>query len=350
MLDKDKKIKVGIIGATGFAGVELVRILLKHPHAELSALGSVSFEGQAISGIYPSLAGLCDLVCTDSQSVIDKSDLVFACVAHGMSQEFAADCAKKSVAFIDLGADFRLESEDEYKEWYDGEFLDKELHEQAAYGLPELFRKDIRGKKIIANPGCYPTGAALALYPALAGGFVEKTGIIIDAKSGVTGAGRSPSQTTHFPLCNEGFAAYKIAAHRHTPEIEQSLSHAVGQELALTFVPHLLPINRGILTTAYAKLKEGVGLDEVYDYYENFYKNEAFVRLKSLGQTVNLRDVKYSNFCDLALHADERAGNLIVTSAIDNMVKGAAGQAVQNMNIIFDLPEGAGLDLIPPAF
>ena len=344
------KIKVGIIGATGYAGVELVRILLTHPNVELTTLGSVSFEGKAISAVYPSLQGLCDIACTTTEEVIAKSDVVFACVAHGMSQEFAAQCFAKGVAFIDLGADFRLENEADYEQWYGGSFTQKELHEKAVYALPELFRAQIKTSKVIANPGCYPTSVALGLYPALKAELIEKTGIVIDAKSGVTGAGRSPSDTTHFPACNEAFSPYKIASHRHTPEIEQTLSAAAGEKITVVFVPHLLPVNRGILSTVYTKLRSGVTCNQVREEYENFYIDEKFVRVKSNGEAANLRDVKYSNYCDISLHLDERTGTLIIVSAIDNMVKGAAGQAVQNMNIIFDLPEDAGLNFIPPAF
>ncbi len=344
------KIKIGIIGATGYAGVELVRILLTHPMAELVALGSVSFEGKALSEVYPSLQGLCQLTCVSTQEVIEKSDVVFACVAHGMSQDFAARCFEKGVAFIDLGADFRLTDEADYERWYGGKFMQKELHENAVYALPELFRQQIKPGKVIANPGCYPTGIALGLFPVLKAQLIEKSGIVIDAKSGVTGAGRSPSAITHFPACNEAFAPYKIASHRHTPEIEQTLSIAAGEKMTVLFVPHLLPVNRGILATMYTKLQKGVTYKQVREAYENFYRDEPFVRLKKDGEIANLRDVKYSNYCDISLHVDERTGTLISVSAIDNMVKGAAGQAVQNMNIIFDLPEDAGLKTIPPAF
>ena len=347
---KNEKIKVGIIGATGYAGIELLRILLNHPNVELAALGSVSFEGKALSDVYPSLQGLCDIACVTTEEVIEKSDVVFACVAHGMSQDFAARCFEKDVAFIDLGADFRLVDEADYEHWYGEKFTEKDLHAKAVYALPELFREQIKSGKIIANPGCYPTGIALGLFPALKAGLVEKSGIVIDAKSGVTGAGRSPSATTHFPACNEAFSPYKIASHRHTPEIEQTLSAAAGEKITVVFVPHLLPVNRGILSTMYAKLPSGVTYQQVRAEYEDFYKDEKFVRIKSDEEIANLRDVKYSNYCDISLHVDERTGTLIIVSAIDNMVKGAAGQAVQNMNIIFDLPEDAGLHFIPPAF
>ena len=347
---KNAKIKVGIIGATGYAGVELARILLTHPQAEIAALGSVSFEGKTLGDVYPSMQGFCDIACASTDEVIEKSDVVFACVAHGMSQEFATKCASKNVAFIDLGADFRLEDESDYMEWYGGSYTGKELHREAVYALPELFRDKIKTCRILANPGCYPTSIALGLYPALQAGMAEKNGIVIDSKSGVTGAGRAPSETTHFPACNEAFSPYKIASHRHTPEIEQTLSHAAGEKITVLFVPHLLPVNRGIISTIYTKLRSGFSIDDVRAAYEKFYGNEPFIRLKKAGEAANLRDVKYSNFCDISLHFDSRTNTFIIVSAIDNMVKGAAGQAVQNMNIIFDLPETVGLNFIPPAF
>lgn len=343
-------VKVGIIGATGYAGAELVRILLGHPNAQLTALGSVSFEGRAMSEVYPSLRGLCDLPCVSTEEVIERSDVVFACVAHGLSQPFAALCAQKGTAFIDLGADFRLASEADYTAWYGGEFEDKALHADAVYALPELFREEIAPGRVLANPGCYPTCAGLGLFPALKHGLIESDGIVIDAKSGVTGAGRAATDTTHYPAVNEAFAPYKIAAHRHTPEIEQTLARAAGHPLKVVFVPHLLPVNRGILSTIYTRLRSEVTAEQVREQYTTFYAGERFVRVLPEGGIANLRDVKYSNFCDISLHADSRTGTLVIVAAIDNMVKGAAGQAVQNMNILFDLPEDTGLTLIPPAF
>lgn len=343
-------IKVGIVGATGYAGLELVRLILSHPEAELAAVSSVSFEGKPIASVYPCLYQICDMVCENSEEVVGKSDVVFACLPHGLSQQLAADCAAKGAVFIDLGADFRLYDEADYKEWYGGEYVDKELHGQAVYALPELYREEIKKTKTVANPGCYPTGVALGLAPALRTGLIETAGIIIDSKSGTTGAGRGLSQNTHYPDCNESFAPYKVAQHRHTPEIEQTLSQVAGEKLKVTFVPHLLPINRGIVSTIYAKLKDGVTAERVHNIYEKVYKGEYFVRVLPQGQTANLKNVRCSNFCDISVHVDERTGTLIVVSAIDNMVKGAAGQAVQNMNLVFGLPEETGLTMIPPAF
>lgn len=343
-------ILAGIIGATGYAGAELTRILLSHPEVKLAALGSQSFEGQALSAVYPSFLGLCDLICEDNGAVVDKSDVVFACLPHGLSQELAAECDAKGKVFIDLGADFRLNSEEDYRSWYGADYQFPELHEKAVYGLPELFREEIAGKRIIANPGCYPTSAALGLYPAIKRGLVETDAIVIDSKSGVTGAGRGLTQNTHFPDCNEAFSPYKVAEHRHTPEIEQTLSRAAGKRLRVTFVPHLLPVNRGIISTMYARLKLGVSETAVREVYEGFYRDSTFVRVLEKGQTANLKNVKYTNLCDISLHVDPRTATLIMVSAIDNMVKGAAGQAVQNMNLVFGLPEETGLILVPPAF
>lgn len=343
-------IKAGIVGATGYAGTELVRLITSHPKAEVSAISSVSFEGKKISDVYPSYIYLNDMVCENVNEVVDKSDVVFAALPHGLSQELASDCKAKGVKFIDLGADFRLNSEDEYSEWYGGTFLDKNLHKEAVYGLPELFRNEIKGKSIIANPGCYTTCSPLALAPAVKNGLVKLKGIICNCASGVTGAGRKPNQGNHYPELNEGFHAYKAAQHRHTPEIEQTLSRLAEEKVTVTFVPHLLPVNRGILATCYADIKEGVSFEEIRKAYEDFYKGEYFVRLLPDGMYADIHNIKYSNFCDISLHYDKRAGKLIVCSAIDNMVKGAAGQAIQNMNIIFGLDEKTGLQILPPAF
>ena len=339
------------MGATGYAGAELVRLLTGHPQAELAAISSVSFTGQALSDIYPAYYHICDLVCGTQEEVVEKSDVVFAALPHGLSQELAKTCYDAGKVFIDLGADFRLENEDDYKEWYGGTYLYKELHEQAVYALPELFREQIRGKKIIANPGCYTTAVPLALAPALRKGYIAAEGIIADCKSGVTGAGRKLTQNTHYPELNEGFSAYKVAAHRHTPEMEQSLSHvAGGAPVKLTFVPHLLPVNRGILATCYAKLQKEVSLQEIRQAYEEQYGDEPFIRLLPEGRVADIKNVRYSNYCDISLHMDPRTNTFIAISAIDNMVKGAAGQAIQNMNLAFGLDETCGLMLTPPAF
>lgn len=345
-----EKIKVGVVGATGYAGSEICRLILGHPQAELAAISSVSFEGMELSQIYPAYYQICDMVCGTQEEAVEKSDVIFAALPHGLSQELGAQCYSLGKTFIDMGADFRLESEEEYKEWYGGTYQDKALHQEAVYGLPEFFRDKIKGKRLIANPGCYTTAVPLALVPALEAGLIEAEGIIADCKSGVTGAGRKPTQSNHYPELNESFTAYKVANHRHTPEIEQTLSKIAGEKLKLTFVPHLLPINRGILATCYAKLKPGVTEEQLWDVYHARYDGEFFVRLLPKGQVANVKYVRYTNYCDVSLFVDSRTGTFIAVSAIDNMVKGAAGQAIQNMNLSFGLEETTGLKLVPPAF
>ncbi len=344
------KLKVGVVGATGYAGAEICRLIMGHPQAEVAAVSSVSFEGMALSQVYPAYRTICDLVCGAENEVLEKSDVVFAALPHGLSQELAAKCDAAGKVFLDMGADFRLESEAEYREWYGGEYTDKALHEKAVYGLPELFREQIRGKKLIANPGCYTTAVPLALAPALENGLIESNGIIADCKSGVTGAGRKPSQSNHYPELNESFTAYKVASHRHTPEMEQTLSKLSGKAIKLTFVPHLLPINRGILATCYGKLKPGVTEKQLREAYDARYGKEFFVRLLPQGETANVKHVRFTNFCDISLFTDPRTETFVAISTIDNMGKGAAGQAVQNMNLSFGLEETAGLLLAPPAF
>ncbi len=340
-------IKIGILGATGYTGAELVRLLMRHPQAQISSVGSNSFVGKKLSDIYPNLKGIFDMQCVSQDEVIDGSDVVFACLPHGLSQEAAAQCISAGKIFIDLGADFRLEDEQQYKEWYGGSFDDHLLHDEAVYALPELFRDKIKGKRLISNPGCYPTASALALFPAIKRGLVETDAIVIDAKSGVTGAGRDHKP---FVELNEAMGAYKVAQHRHTPEIEQTLMKATDKRLRLTFVPHLLPVNRGVSCTCYARLRLGVTEEKLRDAYEGFYEGEQFIRLLPAGEVANIKNVRMSNMCEISLHTDRRTGMMVAVSAIDNMVKGAVGQAIQNMNIVFGLEENTGLDLIPPAF
>lgn len=345
------KIKVGIIGATGYAGVELIRILLGHPNAGLAAISSVSFEGKAISEVYPNLTQICDTVLVNEDEVIEKSDLIFASLPHGLCEALAHKADQKGKKFIDLGADFRLAKEEDYEEWYGLHYNEKELHKKACYCIPELHRERVTEEiSIIGNPGCYPTSIALGVAPILKSGMVDLNSIIIDSKSGVTGAGRGLTQTSHYPECNEAFSPYKVAAHRHTPEIEQTASELAGQDVKVTFVPHLLPLNRGIISTIYVTLDTQVQDNAVYYLYQKFYEKEKFVRVLEKGKTANLKNVKYSNYCDISLHLDKRTNRLVIVSTIDNMVKGAAGQAIQNMNLLYHLPEDTGLNLVPPAF
>lgn len=341
-----KKIKAGIIGATGYAGAELFRLLYNHKNVEIAAVSSTSFEGKALNEVYPALTNEKTYVLCDMDGVIEKSDVIFAALPHGLSEELAAKCEGK--VLIDLGADFRLTSEEDYTKWYGLEYKYPELHKKALYCLPEINREKIPSVDIIANPGCYPTSIALGLMPAIKNGLVSTDTVIIDSKSGVTGAGRGLSQTTHYPDNNEAFSAYKAGLHRHTPEIEQTLSNFAGKKVNVTFVPHLLPVNRGILSTIYVKTNKS--FDEIYTAYENAYKNEKFVRLMPRGSFANIKNVRCSNYCDISLHFDAHTSTLIITSAIDNMVKGAAGQAIQNMNIRFGFEEDEAISMLAPSF
>lgn len=345
-----EQVKIGIIGATGYAGVELIRLLLQHPLVKIAAISSVSFEGRELEEVYPNFAEIFEEVLVDEDTVIERSDVIFTAVSAGICEPFAAKAVAKGKKVIDLGADFRL-SEEDYNQWYHLEYRHPELHRNSCYCIPELHRQRVTPDiAVIGNPGCYVTSAVLALAPVVKAGLAKLDSIVVDSKSGVTGAGRKLTQTSHYPDCNEAFSPYKIACHRHTPEIEQSLSELAGEKVTLTFVPHLLPVNRGIVSTSYVTLNEGVTEDEVETLYRTFYQGETFVRVLKKGSTANLKNVKYSNYCDISLHFDARTGRLILVSALDNMVKGAAGQAIQNLNLLCGLPETAGLLLIPPAF
>ena len=351
-------IKVSVIGAMGYAGVELIRLLLSHPQVKLQNLSSKSFVGKTIDEIYSNLNKNCNKILTDENEVFEETDVLFASLPHGLSEEIANKCFEKNILFIDLGADFRLSNEDDYKNWYKKEYKYKNLHEIAIYSIPEIIsydkvfsNKKLKDAKIIGNPGCYPTSIALALAPALVNKIIENTDIIIDSKSGATGAGRELTLNTHYTECNEAFAPYKIAEHRHTPEIEQTLSNIYGEDIKVTFVPHLLPLNRGIVSTVYTKLKDkNISIEKIHNIYKEFYKDSKFIRILNIGNIANLKNVKYSNYCDISLHIDNRTNKLIIVSVIDNMVKGAAGQAIQNMNIALGLEEDTGLNMIPPAF
>ena len=343
-------VKVGIIGATGYAGAELVRLLLGHPMVEIAAVSSVSDEGTQLAEVFPNLAGAIDMTLVTADEVVEASEVVFASLPHGLSEPIARRCFDKGALFIDLGADFRLYDEADYREWYKLEYKDPELHRSAVYALCEIYRERIRQARRIGNPGCYPTSIALGLYPLLKAKAVRADSIIIDSKSGVTGAGRGLTLGSHYPECNEAISAYKAAAHRHTPEIEQTLSDVSGEKITVTFVPHLLPVNRGILSTIYASLKENIRPEEVRKLYEDAYGGEKFVRLMPEGKFADIKNVRCSNFCDISLHHDSRTGRVIITSAIDNMVKGAAGQAIQNMNIVLGFDEDCGLRTLPHSF
>lgn len=348
-----QKHKVGIIGATGYAGAELVRLLLQHPYITLNKLSSVSYEGQKFSDIYPQLKEICDETLCSEAEVLSECDVIFAALPNCLSEPLAKACVEQDKLFIDLGADFRLDSEEEYKTWYGKPFDNPSLHKLSTYALPELFSEQIKKAKIIGNPGCYPTSIALGLAPALLAGYLDTQNIVIDAKSGATGSGRGLTLTTHFTECNEAFSPYKIGSHRHTPEIEQTLSYIYGNPIQVTFVPHLLPINRGIISTIYAGLSpehKNASAEEIIVLYKKKYDSCKFVRILENGKVANLKNVRYSNYCDISVHKDEHTDKLILVSAIDNMVKGAAGQAIQNMNLVLGFPEESALTQSPPMF
>lgn len=342
--------KVGIVGATGYVGVELLRLLLNHDKVTVTAISSSTFKDEEISSVYKSFFNKTTLVCEDKSEVIEKSDIIFTALPHGLSEEIADEAISKNKKVIDLGADFRLECEDSYEEWYGKKFTCKTIHKDSIYGLPEFNGSKVKEYNIVANPGCYPTSISLGLMPLLKNKLINTQNIICDSKSGITGAGRGLSLKTHFSEANENFAAYGIGSHRHTPEIEQTLSYMANENVEVTFTPHLLPINRGILSTIYCEPKDQLTLEKIHEIYKNQYENEEFVHVLPLGQTAEIKHVKYTNNCHISIHQNYRKNKLIIVSVIDNMVKGAAGQAIQNMNLLLGFPENTGLKLIAPSF
>lgn len=344
-----KPIHVGIIGANGYVGAELIRLLLQHPHVETIAIYSRSNEKEQLASIYPNFYTITNLTFVNEEVLFNESDVIFTSLPHGVSEEYALKCLSMNKRCIDLGADFRLDNEADYQEWYNLPYKYQELHKESVYGLSEIYHSAIKSAKIIGNPGCYPTAIALGLYPLLANQLYSSSHIIIDAKSGITGAGKNVSDTTHFANVYDGFHPYNVAKHRHTPEIRQTLSKFSGSDMHVTFVPHLLPINRGIIATMYVQVAK-IQLDTLHQLYVDTYKNHPFVRVLDLHKTSDIKYVKYSNYCDISLFYDETNQTCIIVSAIDNMVKGAAGQAIQNMNIIYGFDETSGLTTIPYAF
>lgn len=337
-------IKVCVIGATGYVGSELVRLLAAHPHAELTSVVSESYQGRKLREIYPHLHGFGDMVCDPLQIDVlaNKADLFFLALPHGVSMDVADGLLKLGKTVIDLGADYRINDLAVYEKWY-GPHKTPELLSRAVYGIAELNRENIAGAKLLANPGCYPTTALLGLAPALKNGLIALDHIVIDSKSGVSGAGRKLNQATHFCDCTESTKAYNVGKHRHKPEIEQELTKLAGEKVRVTFTPHLVPLVRGMLSTIYTDLKPGISLAKVHEAYQEFYQDNYFVEVLPLGQLPETQFVAGSNFCNIGLALDEEQNQLIILSAIDNLLKGAAGQAVQNMNIMYGWPENTGL-------
>lgn len=340
------KHKVGIVGASGYTGSELVRLLTHHPDVTLEFVTSESYFGKRISDIYPHLQDLVDieLISIDDVSGSD-ADLIFLALPHGVSMDFVKKHGIDDFITIDLSGDFRFKSRGVYEEWYKKTHSSAEFMEESVYGLPELFRDHIRNARLIANPGCYPTSAILALAPLIKHGIINPSSIVVDSKSGVTGAGAKPKEGLHFPYVFGNFSAYSLVNHRHTPEIENTLYTYSGYSTEILFTPHLLPIDRGILTTTYSTPKKEVNSEIVEELFHSVYEKEHFVRV--FDSPPSLKNIRGSNYCDIHAVYDERTHKIITISTIDNLVKGAAGQAVQNMNIVFGLIESTGLKHIP---
>ncbi len=343
-------IKVGIVGAVGYAGIGILQILKRHPEVQIVWVSSEeAHSGKKISDLRPSLKGLCDLPChsPDISGIISQVDVIFLAVPNGIAMKLSPAILEKGKKAIDISADYRIKDLVEYKKWYNIEHASPALVEKAVYGLPELFRERIKGATLIANPGCYPTASILGTAPLLKNKLVDPRSIVIDAKSGVSGAGAALTEITHFPECNENLRAYAVAGHRHNPEIDQILGEVASQKITTTFTPHLIPMNRGIHSTIYATLATKISTDDLNAMYRDFYKGAFFVRVLEKGRFPATKYVSGSNFCDINVVVDERSSRVIVMSVIDNLIKGAAGQAVQNMNIISGLDEKTGLDGCP---
>ena len=337
-------IKIGIAGASGYTGLELIRLLVGHPGVELTVLTSETFQGQNIAEVFPSLNGIVDLELRPMDNNIAKDcQVLFLALPHTMAMSKLPDYLQSDCKIIDLSADYRLKDPKAYTDWYSVTHTNPELLEKAVYGLPELHRQAIQSAQLVANPGCYPTSVVLALAPLLKTDWVDLGSIISDSKSGVSGAGRKPSLTSHFAEVNEGISPYGLADHRHTPEMEQELSALAGKSVRLTFSPHLVPMTRGMLSTVYINLNQAITDEKLVEHYRSFYKGENFIRVLNPGKFASSHHVLSSNFCDIGLKVDSRNQRLIITSALDNLIKGASGQAVQNMNIMLGLDEKTGL-------
>ncbi|MBW1926992.1 MAG: N-acetyl-gamma-glutamyl-phosphate reductase [Deltaproteobacteria bacterium] len=341
-------LRVAIVGGSGYTGIELLRILKLHPQADVVAVTSRKYAGHPVGEAFPSLHGYDGLLFTepDVKYLTRSAEWIFTAVPHKAAMSVVPQFLEAGLRVIDLSADFRLRDSRTYETWYQAHAAPEQL-DRAVYGLPEIYRKDIAHAQLVANPGCYPTGAILPLAPLLHSGIVSPKGIIADSKSGASGAGRSPSPGTIYCEVNESLKAYKVAEHRHMPEIEQELSVAAGRPVAVTFTPHLVPMTRGILTTIYARLTREVSTGKVLVAIKDFYEDSPFVRVFPEGAFPDVSYVRGSNFCDIGARVDGHTNTLILISAIDNLVKGASGQAVQNLNIMAGLDESLGLDTVP---
>jgi N-acetyl-gamma-glutamyl-phosphate reductase len=341
-------LKVAIIGASGYTGFELIRLSVQHPQIELVAVSSEKFTGKAVGEVFPSLGDTVKLTfhALSEQEEVREADFVFSALPHSESMGVVPRLIEQGKKVVDLSADFRLRTADLYEQWYK-KHTAPALLKEAVYGLPEVYREKIRHAQLVANPGCYPTAVLLALIPAVQEGLIDLKSIIIDAKSGVSGAGRSPVLNSLFAEANEGVKPYKIGAHQHTPEIEQELGLIAQQQVSLLFTPHLMPMNRGILITAYATPKTTIAQKDIFNIYHTFYQNDRFVRVCPIDTVPSTQQVKGSNYCDIGIIVDAKTNRLILIAAIDNLVKGASGQAIQNMNIMAGLEEDLGITQLP---
>lgn len=340
------KLKIAIVGASGYTGSELARILVHHPHAEIKLITSESHAGKAFSELHPQFSGILDQKLVSADDVNKHElDVVFLALPHGVSMDFVKRWYNKNFKIIDLSGDYRLSSPEVYQTWYKKEHVFTQAFEKAVYGLPELHKDAIKKASLVANPGCYPTASILSLAPLFAAGIVDVNSVIIDAKSGITGAGIKASATTLYSNVNENFKAYGVKTHRHTVEIQEQLGALMGGESYLQFTPHLLPVDRGILATAYAQLTEAMSQEKLDQLYQDFYSEAPFVRLRK--QPPAIKEVRGTNFCDIHPVWDERTKRVMAFSAIDNLVKGAAGQAVHNMNLMFGFDEKESLNAVP---
>lgn len=337
-------IRVAVVGATGYAGAELVRILSMHPEVELAVLTSRQHAGKRFAAIYPAMETLCELVCEgfDAERIQSQADIAFLALPHKLPMAIAPDLLAAGVRVVDLSADFRFTSQKRYESAYQPHTAPDTLA-KSVYGLTEVYREQIAAADLVGNPGCYPTTVLLPLVPLLRAGLVDADGLVADAKSGVSGAGRSPSLTTHFCEVHESYKPYKVAAHRHNPEMDEVLSREADRPVHITFVPHLVPMSRGMLTTIYARLDPSASEEAVLDCLRSFYDPAPFVRVCSDQRIPDTRFVRGTNFCDIGVRVDSANHRLIVMAAIDNLVKGAAGQAVQNMNLMLEIDEACGL-------
>jgi N-acetyl-gamma-glutamyl-phosphate reductase len=335
------KTRVAILGASGYTGLELIRLLLKHPHAELTALGTRQEESPHVAEVHPQLVGQLDLrlEMLATSELAERADCVFCCLPHAASAEAVAQLLEAGLKVIDLSADYRLRDVAVYEQWYNVKHPDVGRLTSAVYGLPELYRDKIKTAKLVANPGCYPTSAILALYPLLKAGDIAADGIIVDSKSGVSGAGRTPKSAFHFPECNESLAAYGVGTHRHMPEIDQFLSEAAGVPLEVIFTPHLIPMDRGILSTCYATVTEGVDAAGIMNTLRQFYADEPFVDV--VDNPPATKHVAGTNRCHVTARVVR--GRAVVVSTIDNLIKGASGAAIQNFNLMHGYDESTAL-------